>query len=187
MRRVRIPNHQRWSDSHGRSLIRPVTSSWLFSIEVRTTDPTEGKSGCLHGVGKPTVSALDKGKDVGHGGTGYSNASTFTYEDGGGRLRVHTLLPREREVIREVDQVGSSGRREMNLVARGVPARTGRSIRRKVVHCRRILTCERCGRRSGATILRNSEIKHACRSSGCMARRSFSCEAGERRFLSSRT
>jgi heparin/heparan-sulfate lyase len=66
---------------------------------VRTTDPGLKKVWLLHGVGKPSVVAADKGKDVGHGGTGYSNASTFTYEDGGGRLRVHTLLPREREVI----------------------------------------------------------------------------------------
>lgn len=66
---------------------------------VRTTDPGLKKVWLLHGVGKPSVVAADKGKDAGHGGTGYSNASTFTYEDGGGRLRVHTLLPREREVI----------------------------------------------------------------------------------------
>jgi len=64
---------------------------------VRTTDPSLKKVWLLHGVGKPAVSG--SGKDVGHGGTGYANASTFTYEDGGGRLRVHSLMPREREVI----------------------------------------------------------------------------------------
>jgi hypothetical protein len=30
----------------------------------------------------------------------YANATVFTYEDGQGRLRVHSLLPREREVVR---------------------------------------------------------------------------------------
>jgi Heparinase II/III-like protein len=66
---------------------------------VRTTDPNFKKVWLLHGVGKPTVVAADKEKDVGHGGTEYANASTFTYEDGGGRLRVHSLLPREHELI----------------------------------------------------------------------------------------
>ena len=66
---------------------------------VRTTDPNLKKVWLLHGVGEPRVEAADKGKDAGHGGTAYANASTFTYEDGGGRLRVHSLLPREREVI----------------------------------------------------------------------------------------
>jgi hypothetical protein len=36
---------------------------------------------------------------VGNGGTSYRDASVVTFEDGGGRLRVHSLLPREREVI----------------------------------------------------------------------------------------
>jgi hypothetical protein len=41
----------------------------------------------------------DKVKQVGHGGTAYPNSSTFVYEDGGGRLRVTSLLPREREIV----------------------------------------------------------------------------------------
>ena len=66
---------------------------------VRTPDPNFKKVWLLHGVGKPSFGATDKGRDVGHGGTAYSNASTFTYEDDAGRLRVHSLLPQEREVI----------------------------------------------------------------------------------------
>ena len=64
---------------------------------VRTTDPNFKKVWLMHGVSKPQIS--EKGRDIGYGGTAYANASTFTYEDGGGRLRVHSLLPREREVI----------------------------------------------------------------------------------------
>jgi heparin/heparan-sulfate lyase len=66
---------------------------------VRTKDPDFKKVWLLHGVSKPLVPATSRGKDVGHGGTSYANASTFTYEDGNGRLRVHTLLPRERDLI----------------------------------------------------------------------------------------
>jgi heparin/heparan-sulfate lyase len=66
---------------------------------VRTTDPQYRKVWLLHGVNEPVVESNQQGKDVGHGGKSYVNASTFTYEDGQGRLRVHSLLPREREVI----------------------------------------------------------------------------------------
>jgi len=55
----------------------------------------------LHGIGEPSVVALvAKPRDIGHGGTAYQNATAFTYEDGQGRLRVHSLLPREREVVK---------------------------------------------------------------------------------------
>jgi hypothetical protein len=66
---------------------------------VRTTNPDFKKVWLLHGVSKPLMPANSRGTDVGHGGTSYANASTFTYEDGNGRLRVHTLLPRERDLI----------------------------------------------------------------------------------------
>jgi heparin/heparan-sulfate lyase len=66
---------------------------------VRTTDPNLRKVWLLHGVSQPQLAPGEKGKDIGQGGTAYANASTFTYEDGGGRLRVHSLLPRERELI----------------------------------------------------------------------------------------
>src|ERR1043165_9623340 len=77
----------------------PANNVLVIFDRVRTTDPNLKKVWLLHGVGKPSVETADKGKDVGHGGTDYTNATTFTYEDGGGRLRVHSLLPREREVI----------------------------------------------------------------------------------------
>jgi heparin/heparan-sulfate lyase len=67
---------------------------------VRSTDPNYKKVWLLHGVNEPNVVAAERGRDVGHGGTGYNNASTFTYQDGQGRLRVHSLLPREREVVK---------------------------------------------------------------------------------------
>jgi heparin/heparan-sulfate lyase len=72
---------------------------------VRSADPNYKKVWLLHGVGEPRVMAGEKGKDIGHGGTAYANAAVFTYEDGQGRLRVHSLLPREREVIKR----GGSG------------------------------------------------------------------------------
>jgi hypothetical protein len=67
---------------------------------VRSTDPSYKKVWLLHGVNEPQVIATERGRDVGHGGTAYGGASEFTYEDGKGRLRVHTLLPSEREVVK---------------------------------------------------------------------------------------
>ncbi|HEX3251337.1 MAG TPA: heparinase II/III family protein [Pyrinomonadaceae bacterium] len=77
----------------------PANNVLVIFDRVRTTDPSLRKVWLLHGVGKPVVTAAAKSKDVGHGGTEYPNAATFTYEDGNGRLRVHSLLPREREVV----------------------------------------------------------------------------------------
>ena len=76
----------------------PANNVLVVFDRVRTTDPSFKKVWLLHGVGKPSIDA-NKARDVGHGGTEYSNASMFTYEDGNGRLRVHCLLPREREVV----------------------------------------------------------------------------------------
>jgi heparin/heparan-sulfate lyase len=67
---------------------------------VRSTDPNYKKVWLLHGVNEPSVVAAQQGRDAGHGGTSYTNASIFTYQDGQGRLRVHSLLPREREVLK---------------------------------------------------------------------------------------
>ena len=72
---------------------------------VRSADPSYRKVWLLHGVGEPSVMAGEEGRDIGHGGIAYSNAAVFTYEDGQGRLRVHSLLPREREVVKR----GGSG------------------------------------------------------------------------------
>jgi heparin/heparan-sulfate lyase len=66
---------------------------------VRSTDPSFKKVWLLHGVGRPRVAAAEPGRDVGHGGTAFANASGFSYADGGGALIVHCLLPRDREVV----------------------------------------------------------------------------------------
>jgi hypothetical protein len=66
---------------------------------VRAKDPAYRKAWLLHGVSQPRVEAGTAGASVGHGGTGYRDASLATFEDGEGRLRVHSLLPRERELV----------------------------------------------------------------------------------------
>lgn len=67
---------------------------------VRSTDPNYKKVWLLHGVSEPRVVAGEDGRDIGHGGMAYPNATVFTYENGQGRLRAHLLLPRERVVIK---------------------------------------------------------------------------------------
>jgi len=67
---------------------------------VRSKDPSYKKVWLLHGVNEPSLESRVQGRDVAHGGTSYSNAEAFTFEDGRGRLLVHALLPREREVIK---------------------------------------------------------------------------------------
>jgi hypothetical protein len=66
---------------------------------VRSTDASYRKAWLLHGVSEPRVEGPSAGAAVGNGGTSHRNATLATLEDGEGRLRVHTLLPREREVI----------------------------------------------------------------------------------------
>ncbi len=66
---------------------------------VRATDPAYRKTWLLHGVSQPKVEAKGVGTSAGHGGTSYGPASLVTFEDGQGRLRVHPLLPRERDVV----------------------------------------------------------------------------------------
>src|ERR1044071_9998600 len=56
--------------------------------------------------------------------------------------------------LREVGQVGSSGLRVMSSEGLGVQGKTGRSILQQVVHYQPIPTCARCGRHSGAKILK---------------------------------
>jgi len=65
---------------------------------VRATDASYRKAWLLHGVNEPRVVAPAAGSGDGHGGTVYRDASVVTFEDGEGRLRVHSLLPRGREV-----------------------------------------------------------------------------------------
>jgi hypothetical protein len=67
---------------------------------VRSKDPLYKKVWLLHGVNEPAVDSKETGRDVGHGGTSFSGAENFKFEDGGGRLLVHPLLPREREIVK---------------------------------------------------------------------------------------
>ncbi len=78
----------------------PENNVFIVFDRVRSADPNFKKVWLLHGVGEPKVTSVEKGRDVGHGGTDFKNATTFTLEDGKGRLRVHSLLPRERDVIK---------------------------------------------------------------------------------------
>jgi hypothetical protein len=66
---------------------------------VRAREPAYRKAWLLHGVSQPRVEAPSAGAAIGQGGTDYGEASLVTFEDGSGRLRVHTLLPRRRHVI----------------------------------------------------------------------------------------
>lgn len=78
----------------------PGNNVMVVFDRVRTTDPNYKKVWLLHGVGEPDVSTVAPGKAIGHGGTAYANAQTFIYHEGQGRLRVHSLLPRVREVVK---------------------------------------------------------------------------------------
>jgi Heparinase II/III-like protein len=83
-----------------RELVHLREANLLVVLDrVRTTDLSHRKAWLLHGVSEPTVVAPASGTSIGQGGTSYRNASLLTFEDGEGRLRVHSLLPREREVI----------------------------------------------------------------------------------------
>jgi hypothetical protein len=91
---------------------------------VRTTDPAFRKVWLLHGVSRPEVDAagpvpgaatagsatatagvgatatsMPRPIEAGPGGTSYGAATSITWRDGGGVLRVHPVLPRAREVI----------------------------------------------------------------------------------------
>jgi hypothetical protein len=72
----------------------------LFVLDrVTSRDPAQKKVWLLHGVGEPRVLASTAARAVGQGGAAYAEASLVTFEDGGGRLAIHPLLPRECEVV----------------------------------------------------------------------------------------
>ena len=72
----------------------------FVSDDVRAAEPSFRKAWLLHGVNAPVVEGSDgPSRDIGQGGTSWPNATTATFEEGGGRLRVHAVLPRAREVI----------------------------------------------------------------------------------------
>jgi hypothetical protein len=66
---------------------------------VRAKDPSFKKVWLLHGVAEPRVVSQSAAVDAGQGARSYRNAVSATFEEGGGQLRAHTLLPREREVV----------------------------------------------------------------------------------------
>ncbi len=84
-----------------RDLLWLEAADVLFvSDDVRSVEPSYRKAWLLHGVNAPAVEGADgPPRDVGHGGTSWPNASLATFEEGGGRLRVHVVLPQSREVI----------------------------------------------------------------------------------------
>ncbi|HXY38097.1 MAG TPA: hypothetical protein VEQ10_00415, partial [Vicinamibacteria bacterium] len=71
----------------------------LVLDRVSSTDATYRKAWLLHGTAEPRIEGPAAGVAVGNGGTSHRGATLATFEDGSGRLRVHMLLPREREVI----------------------------------------------------------------------------------------
>jgi heparin/heparan-sulfate lyase len=72
----------------------------LFVLDrVRSTDPSYRKAWLLHGVSEPKVESGSPARAVGQGGTSYGDARVVTFEDGQGRLRVHSVLPPERDVV----------------------------------------------------------------------------------------
>lgn len=73
-------------------------ASVLFVLDrVTSREAAFRKTWLLHGVGPPQVAG--PGTPVGHGGTSYPDAEVITLQDGGGRLRIHPVLPVEREMV----------------------------------------------------------------------------------------
>jgi hypothetical protein len=79
----------------------PASNVLFVRDVVRSTDPSFRKAWLLHGVSEPQVEDAPGAatRDVGHGGTLHPDARVVTFTDGDGVLRVHALLPSEREVI----------------------------------------------------------------------------------------
>jgi Heparinase II/III-like protein len=83
-----------------RSLVYLPEGDVLFVLDrVVSRDPSFKKVWLLHAVGEPKVEGGSEGRAIGHGGTSHRDATAFTLEDGGGRLRVMALLPKERDVV----------------------------------------------------------------------------------------
>ena len=85
-----------------RDLLWLPSSNVLFVLDrVTSKDAAYKKAWLLHGVSEPTVveAAGAAPQSIGQGGTLHRDAPSVTFEDGEGRLRVHALLPRAREVV----------------------------------------------------------------------------------------
>lgn len=79
----------------------PRSDVLFVGDDVKSRDAGYRKAWLLHGVSEPRVTPAPGSapRAVGHGGTLYEDAPSALFEDGGGVLRVHMLLPRHREVI----------------------------------------------------------------------------------------
>jgi hypothetical protein len=85
-----------------RDLLWLPSSNVLFVLDrVASRDAAYKKAWLLHGVAEPRVqdAAAEAPQAIGQGGTLHRDAASVTFEDGDGRLRVHALLPRERDVV----------------------------------------------------------------------------------------
>jgi hypothetical protein len=83
-----------------RELLWLPQSNVLFVLDrVTSGEAGQKKVWLLHGVSEPKVVAPSPARAIGQGGAAYSGATLVTFEDGGGRLGVHAILPRDREVV----------------------------------------------------------------------------------------
>ena len=87
-------------DRFVRDLVWLPRARVLFVLDrVRSTSAAYRKAWLLHGVSAPKVEGGRPPRSVGQGGTAYGDATVVTFEDGEGRLRVHSVLPLARDVI----------------------------------------------------------------------------------------
>lgn len=87
-------------DRFVRELLYLPESKVLFVMDrVGSRDPSYKKAWLLHGVAEPNVVGPEAARSIGQGGVSHRNANLVTFEDGEGRLRVHAILPRDREVV----------------------------------------------------------------------------------------
>jgi heparin/heparan-sulfate lyase len=77
----------------------PATRALFVLDRVRSVEPAYRKTWLLHGVAEPRVEGGSPSRGVGQGGTSHGEARVVAFEDGEGRLRVHSLLPAERDVV----------------------------------------------------------------------------------------
>jgi hypothetical protein len=79
----------------------PAADVLLVRDRVESGDPSFRKVWLLHGVSEPHVvdSPEAKPQAIGQGGTEHRDAALVTFEDQAGRLLVHLILPRERDVV----------------------------------------------------------------------------------------
>jgi hypothetical protein len=81
-------------------LWRPASNVLFVRDRVTSREGSYKKAWLLHGVAEPKVAPGGAPPTaIGQGGTSHGDAALVTFEDGGGRLRVHAILPRERDVV----------------------------------------------------------------------------------------